>query len=149
MDVTKLKSRTFTQSAKVAQSTKSSGPNLWTETPAERQQRMNDELLGIKSKAEVSAGGGGRQDEEEEGDDKRRKRERDWALREEVDRHNVRLLSSLDRRVCTDGRRFDRNLRGIRRCSIHIRGRRRPMGTTRTRRQGSGTGTATCRSGDA
>jgi hypothetical protein len=92
MDPTKLKSRTFQQSAKIASSAKgsSSGPNLWTETPAERQQRIEDEMMGRKRKAEVSAGGGGI--EEEENGEKRRKTERDRQLREEVERHNVSSL---------------------------------------------------------
>ncbi|KAI5480887.1 hypothetical protein MNV49_006696 [Pseudohyphozyma bogoriensis] len=95
MDSTKLKSRTFQQSSK-PDSKKQSGPNLWTETPAERQQRMADEMMGKKRKAEVSAGGGGA--EEEESDDKRRRRERDRQLRDEVERHNkaARATSLLD-----------------------------------------------------
>jgi hypothetical protein len=89
MDSTKLKSRTFQQSAGIASSAKTSkggGTNLWTESPAERQQRLEDELLGKRKRAEISAAGGG---DEEDTDDQRRKRERDWQLREEVDRHNV------------------------------------------------------------
>lgn len=49
---------------------------------------MEDELLGKRKKAEISAAGGG---DDEDTDDQRRKRERDYQLREEVDRHNVRL----------------------------------------------------------
>lgn len=44
--------------------------------------------MGKKGKAEISAAGGGIK--EEETDEKRRKRERDWKLRDEVERHNVR-----------------------------------------------------------
>lgn len=90
-DTTKLKSRTFTQSGSTPQSTRKdpNAVNLWTETPQERQERLQDELLGRKGKAEISAAGGGRK--VEEGDDERRKRERDWVLREEVERHNVGL----------------------------------------------------------
>lgn len=91
MDPTKLKSRSFQQSSKVSSSDrKESGPDLWTETPAERQQRMEDEVLGRKRKAVISAAGSAR---EEESDEKRRKRERDIRLKEEVERHNVRLSS--------------------------------------------------------
>ena len=86
MDTTKLKSRTFQQSTKVATGPKPSGPNLWTETPAERQQRMQDELMGVKRKVENASG-----PTEDESDEKRRKRERDYHLKEEVERHNVRF----------------------------------------------------------
>lgn len=85
MDTTKLKSRTFQQSTKVVTGPKPGGPNLWTETPAERQQRMQDELMGVKRKVENA------NPAEDESDDKRRKRERDYQLKEEVERHNVRL----------------------------------------------------------
>ncbi|KAL8283735.1 hypothetical protein RQP46_005530 [Phenoliferia psychrophenolica] len=85
MDTTKLKSRTFQQSTKVVTGPKPGGPNLWTETPAERQQRMQDELMGVKRKVENAT-------VEDESDDKRRKRERDYHLKEEVERHNVSLL---------------------------------------------------------
>lgn len=54
---------------------------------------MQDELSGKKGKAEISAAGGGRAEEED--DEQRRKRERDWVLRDEVERHNVRLRVSI------------------------------------------------------
>lgn len=94
-DTTKLKSRTFTQSGSAPQASRKdpNAVNLWTETPTERQERLQDELLGRKGKAEISAAGGGRK--VEEGDDERRKRERDWVLREEVERHNVGFSSSI------------------------------------------------------
>lgn len=95
MDPTKLKSRTFQNSAQLSSAASkkgaSSGPNLWTETPQERMQRLEDEMMGRKRKAEVSAGGGGHV--EEESDDQRRKRMRDMQLKEEVERHNVRYTS--------------------------------------------------------
>lgn len=87
MDTTKLKSRGFA-TGKAAQSAASGsgsdGVNLWTETPAERQQRLKDEMLGKKRKAENAPA-------DEETDDERRKRLRDLQLREEVDKHNVRV----------------------------------------------------------
>ncbi|GAA5859381.1 hypothetical protein JCM1840_004589 [Sporobolomyces johnsonii] len=94
MDPTKLKSRTFQTNPKAAASSsksgKPSGPNLWTETPAERQQRLEDEALGRKRKAEQGLGGngGGADDDEDESDEVRRKRRRDAQLKAEVERHN-------------------------------------------------------------
>lgn len=86
MDPTKLKSRSFQSGPKAQVSTRkgglNDGPNLWTETPAERQQRLQDEALGKKRKAENAP------EEEEETDEVRRKRARDRALKEEVERHN-------------------------------------------------------------
>ncbi|GAA6064084.1 hypothetical protein JCM10212_003442, partial [Sporobolomyces blumeae] len=95
MDPTKLKSRTFISGPKAQQASsssgqKSSGPNLWTETPAERQQRLEDEALGRTKKAEQGLGGDGRGADVEEdlSDEARRKRRRDWELKQEVERHN-------------------------------------------------------------
>jgi hypothetical protein len=85
MDPTKLKSRSFASSTKTAEKEQnSSGVNLWTETPQERKQRLEDEVMGRKRKATT-----GGPDPEEETDEKRRKRERDQRLKEEVERHNV------------------------------------------------------------
>lgn len=91
MDTTKLKSRGFATgkaAQKAAGGSTSEGVNLWTETPAERQERLRDEMLGKKRKAENAPA-------EEETDDERRKRMRDQQLREEVERHNVRPFSSV------------------------------------------------------
>lgn len=98
MDTTKLKSRTFNTSAKTATKSKDSG-SLWTETPAERQARMADEVLGKRKKAEVGAGGGGGEEDDLDPESIKRRR-RDAQLREEVDRYNVR---SLPRRLATHG----------------------------------------------
>ncbi|GAA5889191.1 hypothetical protein JCM6882_000671 [Rhodosporidiobolus microsporus] len=81
MDTTKLKSRGFATGKAAAQAGKKEGPsNLWTETPAERQQRLQDEALGKKRKAENAT--------VEETDDERRKRIRDRQLKDEVEKHN-------------------------------------------------------------
>lgn len=56
----------------------------WTETPAQRAQREKDEMLGIKR----------RQDDEEDATEKRRKRERDEAIRDQVERHTVSCVFS-------------------------------------------------------
>ncbi|GAA5969456.1 hypothetical protein JCM11641_008121 [Rhodosporidiobolus odoratus] len=92
MDTTKLKSRGFATGKAAASAGKKEGPsNLWTETPAERQQRLQDEMMGKKRKAENAP-------VEEESDEVRRKRVRDRQLREEVDKHNKssRNLSLVD-----------------------------------------------------
>lgn len=93
MDTTNLKARSFNTSAKMgtADKRKDDGPNLWTETPAERQQRLADEVMGRKRKAEISGAGGGHVVEED--DQTRRKRLRDRQLKEEVERHNVSTIS--------------------------------------------------------
>lgn len=87
MDPTKLKSRSFQSGPKAQKSTRqggmNDGPNLWTETPAERQQRLEDEALGKKRKAENSV-----PQEEEDDEETRRKKSRDRRLKEEVERHN-------------------------------------------------------------
>ncbi|GAA6038421.1 hypothetical protein JCM8097_007640 [Rhodosporidiobolus ruineniae] len=82
MDTTKLKSRGFATGKAAASAGKKEGPStLWTETPAERQQRLQDEMLGKKRKAENAP-------KEEESDEARRKRKRDQQLKDEVERHN-------------------------------------------------------------
>lgn len=88
IDPTKLKSRSFQSGPKAQKSTRpggiggDDGPNLWTETPAERQQRLQDEALGKKRRAENA------NPEEEDTEETRRKRARDRRLKEEVERHN-------------------------------------------------------------
>lgn len=144
MDSTKLKSRTFQQSAKVAEKKDASGPNLWTETPAERQQRLEDEMLGKKRKAEGLTGGA----DEDESDEARRKRQRDWQLREEVDRHNVRAsrFIRMEERELTSISLPRRKQRARRRYSIRTRkARKAKQRTTRRDRQESGTVIVTCR----
>ncbi|SGY61538.1 BQ5605_C007g04568 [Microbotryum silenes-dioicae] len=93
MDPTKLKSRGFQQMAGKGMAHGSAGKpnpedvNLWTETPQERQKRLEDEMMGRKRKAEISNGDGGA-GQPEETDEQRRKRMRDQQLRDEVDRYN-------------------------------------------------------------
>ncbi|BGP34083.1 hypothetical protein JCM10296v2_005898 [Rhodotorula toruloides] len=94
IDTTKLKSRGFAtgKAAQSASSKKSSSDvNLWTETPAERQQRLADEMMGKKRRAENAP-------VEDETDDARRKRMRDQHLKDEVERYNksARNQSLLD-----------------------------------------------------
>ncbi|GAA5891163.1 hypothetical protein JCM8208_002522 [Rhodotorula glutinis] len=83
LDTTKLKSRGFATGKAAQSAANKAGPsNLWTETPAERQQRLEDEALGRKRRAENAP-------VEEERDDDRRKRIRDQQLKAEVERHNT------------------------------------------------------------
>lgn len=88
VDPTKLKSRGFRQTAKphAGQSTdRSAGPStLWTETPAERAKRMEDEVMGKRKRIENAEEGG------EEGEEDRRRKKRDQEMREKVESHNVR-----------------------------------------------------------
>lgn len=58
---------------------------LWTETPKERQQRLQDEMMGKKRKAEVSAAG---VDEEEEAENEI-KRRRENEIRKGINGYNV------------------------------------------------------------
>ncbi|KAJ7474162.1 hypothetical protein FB451DRAFT_1351515 [Mycena latifolia] len=51
LDPTKLRARTFARTAAPARSSSSSEPSLWTETPAERAQRLADEVSGRKRRA--------------------------------------------------------------------------------------------------
>lgn len=67
--------------------------NLWTETPAERAQRVADEVAGRKRRAvdvDDAVSGGGVNDQEGEVG---RKRRRDEGLKRVVEEHNVRVMS--------------------------------------------------------
>jgi len=91
LDPTKLtKPRQFSRStapAKVVDNT------LWTETPAERQQRLADEVMGRKRRVENAdtdqdeAGGTGGAKE-----DASKRRKRDAQLQRQVDEHTVRFF---------------------------------------------------------
>lgn len=63
---------------------KDSDTSLWTETPAERQQRLADEVSGRKRRA-VNADPVADEDEEEA----RKRRRRDAEIRKGVDEHTV------------------------------------------------------------
>ncbi len=86
LDPTKLnKPRQFSRStapAKVVDNT------LWTETPAERQQRLADEVMGRKRRVEADAK-----------DDATKRRKRDAELQRQVDEHTVRLALDPVRRL--------------------------------------------------
>jgi Protein of unknown function (DUF3752) len=75
---------------------------LWTETPAERQQRLADEVMGKKRRVENA-------DPEQEDDaesDAHKRRKHEAGLQQQVDEHTVRPLSE-----CRPGiRRYDRSI---------------------------------------
>jgi hypothetical protein len=64
--------------------------SLWTETPAERQKRLEDEVMGRKRRAVDAVNGGAAEDPEK----KRRKKE-EAQIKREVDEYNVRMFHSL------------------------------------------------------
>ena len=89
LDPTKLKARQFSRSSGGPVNNKSDN-SLWTETPAERQQRLADEVSGKKRRitdAPVD-------DETTTGANKRRKQDEE-RIKKNVDEYTVRPLSSL------------------------------------------------------
>lgn len=80
LDPTKLKARQFSRSAAPAQ--KKPDNSLWTETPAERQQRLADEVSGKKRRAVDNR-------TEEEGTEGKKRRKDDEVLRKGVDEYTV------------------------------------------------------------
>ncbi|KAL4069092.1 hypothetical protein J3A83DRAFT_4535631 [Scleroderma citrinum] len=80
LDPTKLKARQFGRSSGPGRDTDSS---LWTETPAERQQRLADEVSGRKRRA-VNADPVGVDEDPEEA---RKRRKRDEEIRKGVEEH--------------------------------------------------------------
>ncbi|KAF8603148.1 hypothetical protein BDV93DRAFT_523512 [Ceratobasidium sp. AG-I] len=83
LDPTKLKSRQFSRSTT---DKKSAASNLWTETPAERQQRLADEISGKRKRAEEAAAQGVSATADDE--DTHKKRKRDRELKDQVEAHN-------------------------------------------------------------
>ncbi|KAG8891467.1 hypothetical protein FRC01_014684, partial [Tulasnella sp. 417] len=81
LDPTKLKPRQFQRNSEQ----KVTERNLWTETPAERQQRLADEVSGKRKRAEVAAGGSGGAEPSEED---RKRRRRDAEVREQIEEYN-------------------------------------------------------------
>ncbi|KAH8922276.1 hypothetical protein BT69DRAFT_1282387 [Atractiella rhizophila] len=79
-DPTKLKARGFMQTNRPHKAVTSSSKDnsLWTETPQERAQRLEDEVLGKRKRATVEGG------DEEEDEGERRKKKRDEEMREKV-----------------------------------------------------------------
>jgi hypothetical protein len=64
--------------------------SLWTETPAERQQRIADEVMGKKRRvenADLDQAG----DEDEAGTDGAKRRKREAELQRQVEEYTVRV----------------------------------------------------------
>lgn len=85
LDPTKSRPRQFARSA--APSRDNSGSSLWTETPAERQQRLADEVAGRKRRA-VNA------PPEEDSHDTAKRRRRDEEIRRGVEEHTRKARGS-------------------------------------------------------
>ncbi|KAJ3525730.1 hypothetical protein NMY22_g10451 [Coprinellus aureogranulatus] len=87
LDPTKLKKgRQFSKSTHSA----SSGPSdmsLWTETPAERQKRLEDEVMGRKRRAVDAANS-----EATEDPDKKRRKKEEAMMKREVEEYTVRAF---------------------------------------------------------
>ncbi|ETW87722.1 hypothetical protein HETIRDRAFT_469948 [Heterobasidion irregulare TC 32-1] len=99
LDPTKLsKPRQFSRSTAPARKVDNS---LWTETPAERQQRLADEVLGKKRRIENADATEGDEDEA------RKKRKRDAEIRREVEEHTRKHRGSslLDAHADADSRK--------------------------------------------
>ncbi|KAG6825024.1 hypothetical protein H0H87_010433, partial [Tephrocybe sp. NHM501043] len=77
LDPTKLKARQFSKST--APVSKKADNSLWTETPAERQQRLADEVSGKKRRAVDT------KVDEEPSDENKRRRMDEAVIRKDVD----------------------------------------------------------------
>lgn len=86
LDPTKLKGRQFSRGT-VAPVNSKSDMSLWTETPAERQQRLADEVSGKKRRVADAPV----EDMDEKARKKRRKEEEE-AIRKGVDEHTVSIF---------------------------------------------------------
>lgn len=84
LDPTKLKARQFARSAAPSKKVDSS---LWTETPAERQQRIADEVSGKKRRAANAP-------DEEPDPDAIKRMKRDQEIRRGVEAHTVSSTST-------------------------------------------------------
>ncbi|KAG9014751.1 hypothetical protein FRB94_010598 [Tulasnella sp. JGI-2019a] len=77
LDTTKLKARQFSRKTE----DKITDQTLWTETPAERQQRLADEVTGKRKRVEAAAGGNATVEESLED---RKRRRRDQEIQDQV-----------------------------------------------------------------
>ncbi|KAF8329117.1 uncharacterized protein EI90DRAFT_3125426 [Cantharellus anzutake] len=85
LDVTKLKARQFSRSSG---DKRESGPSpLWTETPAERQKRIAEEVMGKRKRTEESGIADPAVDEEDIVEERKR-RKRDADINKVVEEHN-------------------------------------------------------------
>ncbi|KAG8908095.1 hypothetical protein FRB99_000539 [Tulasnella sp. 403] len=81
LDPSKIRARQFSKNTEE----KVTDRTLWTETPAEKQKRLADEVSGKRKRAEVSAGMVASREESEED---RKRRKRDDEIRQKIDEHN-------------------------------------------------------------
>ncbi|KAL0072370.1 hypothetical protein AAF712_000133 [Marasmius tenuissimus] len=91
LDPSKLtKARQFSRSAAPAASQNKNDVDLWTETPAERQQRLADEVMGRKRKANAVDAGMSHEEMMEEN----KRRRRDEEIRRGVEEHTSKIRGS-------------------------------------------------------
>lgn len=91
MDPTKLRSRGFNSAADAnRKKAAASDQSLWTETPAERAQRLADEASGKKRRIENAED----TSTPEEQDARRKKKKRDAAIAKDLEELNVRPSST-------------------------------------------------------
>jgi hypothetical protein len=92
IDTTKIirGGRRFNASSKAPTQSSSTASTLWTETPAERQQRLADEIAGKRRRTENA------EPEAEKGEElERAKRRRaEETVRADVDKHTVNTIAS-------------------------------------------------------
>ncbi|KNE98810.1 hypothetical protein PSTG_07997 [Puccinia striiformis f. sp. tritici PST-78] len=91
MDPTKIKARGFKQTSKPHSSSTDRQNNtgsLWTETPTERTQRLADEAIGKRRRAEETT--------KDDGDDLEvsKRKKRDKLMRQQVEEHNKSLRNA-------------------------------------------------------
>ncbi|KDQ17578.1 hypothetical protein BOTBODRAFT_29754 [Botryobasidium botryosum FD-172 SS1] len=82
LDPTKLRARQF---SKATEDKKTIDNTLWTETPAERQARLADEVMGKRKRAAAPAGTELGEEEEAE---RKRARQRDEEIKKHIRQHN-------------------------------------------------------------
>ncbi|EIW86084.1 hypothetical protein CONPUDRAFT_160938 [Coniophora puteana RWD-64-598 SS2] len=86
LDPTRMKARQFAKSS--GPSARDTGSSLWTETPAERQQRIADEVAGRKRPAANA------EPESHDDDESRKRRRRDAEIRRGVEEHTRKARGS-------------------------------------------------------
>ena len=124
LDPTKLnKPRQFSRSTATPKTVDNS---LWTETPAEKQQRLADEVMGKKRRVENA-------DPDQEGDeaaDSAKRRKREAELQRQVEEFTVRLSPTVF--IFVVEQHFSDRI-ADRRCSKHTHRRMRSARKTRRR----------------
>ncbi len=120
IDPTKLtKGRQFARTAAPSRNVDNS---LWTETPAERQQRLADEVAGKRRRAVNADPDAGDESKEAES---RKKRRRDEEIRKGVDEYTVRLIIPALQWKITDMGRTCRKRTEVAHCWISMGNRRK------------------------